>query len=373
MIRLLRGRWALLAWLSIVACTSGEQQAAVIDTLPSGQITVTNHAPSGWADTNGWKIVKVSERTFKFGELGAMERPNSPALFADGGVVVVNQRPVFISRFSPTLEPLGQFSREGEGPGEFRGPELFVARDSIYVVDNQRSVLAAFDRNGILGRETLLPCCVNDMPVVDTAGRFAIGGPFTNPRTAIRWWSLDGSRFVDSVTLPPGPEPIVIAPCSFQLPYQAERMAAAGPNGLTWWGVSDADRFVLTRRGTDTILVTTSDRPRVPVTDANLAYIFDDTTFFAKQCGAALTTRRGDVPKLRPAFSDLHVDSQGTLWVQRPKSTFDVYAPDGRWLGVVANPISGNENWYWRGDRIASVETRDDGSFVLRVYRVERR
>jgi|CXWL01.1.fsa_nt_gi hypothetical protein len=368
-------RWFPLACLGALACKAAEPAAAVIDTLPSGQITVTNLAPSGWADTTGWKIVKVSERTFKFGELGSMERPNFPAAFPDGGMVVVNQRPVFISRFSPALEPLGQFSRDGEGPGEFRGPELFVARDSIYVVDNARSVLAAFDPEGKLGRETPLPCCVNEIGVVDTAGRFAIGGPFVNPHTAIRWWSLDASRFVDSVTLPEGPKGMTVESCSFGLPYQPERLAAAGRNGLTWWGVSDADRFVLTRHGTDTLLVTSTDRPRVPVTEAELGRVFDDTTFFAKQCGAALTSRRGDVPKMKPAFNGLMVDDQDNLWVQRsgvPKGHFDVYAPDGRWLGTVANPFSKEENWWWRGDHIGSVETRDDGAFVLRLYRIDR-
>ncbi len=369
----------IVAGLSLAACMPGSQAtrsgSASIDTLPSGLIEVTNHGPSGWADTNGWKFVKVSERVFALDTPGAMDTPNFPAPFPDGGMVVVNQKPVYLARFSPGLEPLGRFSRDGAGPGEFRGPEIFVARDSIYVIDNARSILAAFDRQGRLGRETLIPCCVNEIGPVDASGRLAMVGPFGKLQTAIRWWSLDAGVAVDSVVLPAGPQPVVVKPCSFELPYQPQRVVAAGANGLTWWGVSDADRFVLTRRGTDTMLVTSNDRPRVPVTDADLAPIFDDTTFFFKMCGPDLAAHRGDVPKVKPAFKSLMVDDQGDLWVERsamPKSFLDVYAPDGRWLGVVPIPFSNDENWWWRGDQVASVETRDDGAFVLRRYRIDR-
>ena len=48
---------------AIVACggDAGPQLARpVIDTLPSGVVTVHNTGPAGWADTSGWRLVETA-------------------------------------------------------------------------------------------------------------------------------------------------------------------------------------------------------------------------------------------------------------------------------------------------------------------------
>jgi hypothetical protein len=50
-----------------------------------------------------------------------------------------------------------------------------------------------------------------------------------------------------------------------------------------------------------------------------------------------------DVPTTEPSFSQLLVDDRGNTWVQAAlgadSTRFDVFGPDGRWLGPVVVPI----------------------------------
>ena len=364
------------ACIGLIACGGPHDEhtvtRATIDTLAGGIVQVRNNGPTMWADTSGWRFALVAERTFPASGPGAMENPNYPAPLSDGSVVVVNQKPIYIARFSPTLEPLGRFGRDVDGPGEFRSPIPIAARDSIFVLDQGRSVISVFDREGHLGRETPIRFRPNDVSTVDH-DRVALIGSFGRRESSVLWWDLGANRIVDSVVPPPGPEPIVIKRCRFGLPYQAKEEIAPIAPGRAWWGVSDADRFVLTHDGRDTVVITSSARPRVPVSDSVLDNTFGEKGFVFKMCGP--TPERSQVPKVKPAWHDINADDAGNLWVHRsgtPRSSFDVYGTDGRRLGAVPDPFGAKQNWWWHGEQVASVEDHDDGSFTLRVYRIDR-
>lgn len=367
--------FCILALGVLIACSKGDEHTvtrAAIDTLPGGAVRVRNDGPTMWPDTSGWRIVLVVERTFSASGPGAMEHPNFPTPLADGGVVVVNQKPIYLARYSPALEPLGRFSREGSGPGEFLSPLPISARDSIFVLDQNRSVIAAFDREGHYASETTIRCCVHDIGNVDH-DRVAVSGSFGHQDLTMLWWDLATNRAVDSVVPPPGPKAIIVKRCSFGLPYQPQEAIAAVTPGHAWWGVSDDDRFILTRTGADTTIITSSTRPRVAVSDSALDKMFGPGSFVTKMCGPL--PERSQVPKVKPAWKDIFADDAGNLWVYRSgtsHSSFDVYGTDGRRLGAVPDPFRGDENWWWHGDRVASVSEHDDGSFTLRVYRIDR-
>ncbi len=364
------------ACIALTACGGAHDEhtvtRATVDTLPGGIVQVRNDGPTLWADTSGWRIVLVVERKFPSGEPGAMEHPNFPVVLDDGSVVVVNQKPAYLARYSPTLEPLGNFSREGDGPGEVRSPIPVAAFDSLFVIDQNRSVIIAFDRDGHFAREAPIRFRPNDVGAVDH-GRIALTSLLTRRQQILTWWDLRRNAVVDSVVPPLGPEPVIIKRCSFGLPYQPQLGIVGVAPGIAWWGVSDGDRFYKTHSGHDTTVIASSNRPRVPVSDSVLDKMLGPESFAVKQCGPI--PERSQVPKMKPAWRDLYADSAGNLWVHRsgvPRASFDVYAPDGQRLGQVPDPFRADENWGWHGERATSVEEFDDGSFTLRVYRIDR-
>ncbi len=143
--------------------------------------------------------------------------------------------------------------------------------------------------------------------------------------------------------------------------------------GGAWYGVSDADRFVLTRTGRDTVrIVETPGRPRFPVDPARLDEMFVPGGPYLKMCPVM---KREDIPGERPAWSWLNVDGEDNLWVARRAAygaSFDIYDPAGRWLGEVPNPIGQGENDWWQGDVILTVSEPDESGYTLRRYRVRR-
>ncbi|MGH7582186.1 MAG: hypothetical protein ACREL5_03055 [Gemmatimonadales bacterium] len=346
---------------------------AQVDTLPGGVVRVRNSGPTAWTDTNGWRIVKVAERTFALGSPGAMDHPNFPAPLADGSIVVINQKPLYARRYSATLEPLATFGRDGDGPGEFRSPFPIGNGDSVYIADQHRARLIVYDTSGHFVREAPMPCCAHEGGDLDhrvVALTTAVG----LDRDVVIWWDVEQGAAIDSAMPPAGPDPAMIQSCRFVLPFQPQQSVAAVAPGKAWWGISSDDRFVLTRHGDDTILFTSASRPRAPVADSVVDKEFGPNSGLARLCGAIIDQSR--IPRIKPAWNYIYADAEGDLWVERSgrdRPSFDVYDLSGRWLGVVPSPFHGGESEWWHGDRIASVDEHDDGSFTLRLYRIDRK
>lgn len=127
--RLIVATLALVACMVLLAgCSRLTVRSTVtIDTLATGAIHVVNHAPSEWADTNGWKIVLEAEHTYAHDVAGAIDHPNYPHTFANGEMFVLDQTAPSIERYAADFTPLGAFGRKGSGPGEFQSPEVTVA------------------------------------------------------------------------------------------------------------------------------------------------------------------------------------------------------------------------------------------------------
>lgn len=366
-----------LAWMAVLAgCSRLTTRSSVsIDTLATGTIQVVNHAPSGWADTNGWKIVLEAEHTYAHDVIGAIDHPNYPHTFANGEMFVVDQTAPSIERYAADFTPQGAFGRKGSGPGEFQSPEARVFGDSIAVLDNSRSVLLLFTHEGKYLQEAVIPAFTDWMGDRDRRGLLPLLGRYRAKSGAgVMWWSFSERRVVDSIIGPAGPEERMWQSCHFVIPYQPSLDLTPTLSGAAWYGVSDKDQFVLTRTGSDTLrLVETPGRPRFPVDVKRIDEFFKPDGFIFKHCGAEM--HREDVPTQRPAWSSLVVDGQDNLWVSRPAKygrSYDVYDPTGRWLGEVPSPIGAAENEYWSGDMVLSVKMLDDGGYTLKRYRIRR-
>lgn len=364
-----------LALALTIACAGAEPAAYTIDTLPNDVVHVVNHGPSGWTDTLGWKLSLEAEHTFGLDDPGSMNYPNYPHRLSSGRFVVLNQIPPFIQIYDSMFTPLARVGRKGSGPGEFVNPDLGVYGDSIVVFDGGRGVLLLFDGDGTYLQEHLVSGFPDRFAPRDRAGRLPLLGRYlADDRPGVKWWSLTERRAVDSVGGPVSPPEKMAERCRLVLPYQPELEMAPTRAGLVWYGVSDGDRFVLTRTGRDTVRIAeTPGRPRFPVDPARLDEMFDPNGFFKQQCGDDL--RREDVPTQRPAWHWLVVDDDDNLWVQRPSAYgggFDVYDPEGRFLGEVPSPLGSEENEYWQGNGMMSVERLEEGGYTLRWYRIQR-
>jgi hypothetical protein len=356
----------------LAACGDTAPSSHTIDTLPNGTVHVVNNGPSHWADTNGWKLVLEAEHSYSTNSAGAIDHPNYPHLLANGTMVVLDQVAPAIHRYAADFAPLGSFGRKGSGPGEFEGPAMRVAGDTILALDRAR--LLIFDRDGNYLSEHITPFS-DWMGDPDRAGRLPLLGRYRADSDAgVMWWSLTEQRVVDSMFGPKGPSEKIIESCSFVLPYQPSVGLTPTLSGQAWFGITDADRFVLSRTGTDTIrLVENAGRPRFPVDAARLDEMFKEGSFIATRCGP--DARKEDVPTQRPAWSWLITDGQDNLWVSRPAAygrSFDVFDTTGIFLGEVPSPITEAENYYWQGDVVMTVENLEDGGFTLRRYRIKR-
>lgn len=361
-----------LLLLGLISCASGAESPYTTETLPGGVVHIVNHAPSGWADTLGWKIVLEAERRIPADSAGALERPNYPHQLANGEVVVLNQAPLYVQRYSADFTPIDRFGREGTGPGEFKEGGFRTVGDSIVMLESSRSTIMLFDAAGTYLYEERIPTFTDWIGQRDTQGRVPLLGRYAPSSAAgVMWWSLNERRVVDSIIGPPGPAERRWESCSFVIPFQPSLDLTPTPEGNAWWGVGDADRFILTRTGRDTLrIVETPNRPRFPVDSTRVAEFFDPKGFLMQVCGAEM--KRADIPEMYPAWSSLRTDGQGNLWVARP-SGFDVYDPDGRWLGEVPHGYNTDDGWpYWNGDLILTANAEDDGGMTLRRYRIRR-
>lgn len=365
----------LAALLTLAACDTEAASTYSIDTLPNGAIHVLNTAPALWQDTLGWSLVLEAEHRYRADSSGALDRPNYPHLLKNGEMVVLNQVPPFVQRYAADFSPIARFGRQGSGPGEFESPAMRSFGDSLVILDGARGLLLLYDREGNWLGQHQIPNFTDRMGDPDRAGRLPLLGRYaSNSDAGVMWWSVAEGRVVDSIIAPKGPPQAMIESCHLVIPFQPRLDLAPTPDGMAWYGVSDADRFVLTRTGRDTLrIVETPSRPRFPIDTTTVNTMLKPDGFMMRLCGPALN--RGVFPSGRPAWGSLTVDGRNNLWVHRPASygrAFDVYDSNGVWLGEVSSPITGDENDYWQGDVVMSVATGDNGDFILRRYRIVR-
>ena len=98
------------------------------------------------------------------------------------------------------------------------------------------------------------------------------------------------------------------------------------------------------------------------------------------ESNARATVRLDDVPTKAPAFTSLKVDGAGYLWARRLigsdsiRTTFDVFAPAGAWLGGLTMPVAVPEyggHVITAGDFYTRAED-DDGRPVVIRFRIIR-
>lgn len=377
-------RACLLAVL-LSACDGND--AGSLARAANGATVVRNSADGAWTDAERWRLVPDG---------GFTDSPSDPLVIPAvlqggpaGTLYVLDPMSQRVHLFDAQGRHVRAFGRAGEGPGEFKQPMgLALAPDgALWVADAANLRYTVFDSSGAV-RATHRRDGMNIRPwpgLFDRQGRLwdvvdGEGGLGAQPVLVRRQTVEDaGARFELPVFRP--------ASWSFSkgsvqnmvnVPYSPELIWALNPDGRVWSGVSSEYRLTLHEPGGDTLLVSQLPVPRVPVTDAERDQVAQELKYFTDQGGKIDLSQ---IPRHKPAFTSIHVDDQGYLWI-RPAlpagtsgSALDVLDPQGRYLGRVTLPVQVDYRMplHVRGDRLYTVVLSEDDVPQLVRFRVEGR
>ena len=350
-----------------------------------------------------WGASRVLQEDLSIGvEEGAPEEMfgdlRSIAVAPDGAIYVMDPEPA-LRKFDRTGRFVGTIGRLGSGPGEYRSPDggLVVLRDGRVVIrdpGNGRLQLVTSDgkpagqwplESGFftsrrLGRDT-----------TDNVYTLVVLESQPDPmnwRIGLRRYAPDGTER-DTIPVPE---------------WQVERMQITGqhegnrsisgvpfsplahwdwsPFGYFVGGASDRYRIDLLRPGG--VLRLERDVPSVAVDPAESAAKKAEATEQMRRNFPDWTWNGPEIPSTKPWFRRLYVGGDGRIWVWRSQpgvvadesgewtepTLFDVYEPDGRFLGESRGP-DGFREWpepVFAGDTVwAAVESAEG---VLRVKRL---
>jgi hypothetical protein len=362
--RILVAAWALASGIVIVGASGCAREApasgwgGTVDTLASGQIVVYNPAGSVWAPGSGWTVredvrVGTLEGTGPdmFGEITDFE------VDAYGRFWLFEGQAQDLRVFDASGRFVRTVGRQGEGPGEFNrvigmdwGPD-----GHLWLADPSNNRLSVVDTTGafVASHPTIGGVVVQPWPGgFDASGHFYTYGIDTAQEDGFGLVMVRYGRDlqpVDSVAPPefPGEREtfelrkednwwITGVPFSPRLEWRLAR------DGTYWAGLTSEYRiFQLSWEG-DTLRSVRREYEALPVTAGDLEAAREDLKWFIEAGGKPDWSR---IPQVKPAFEDFILDDESNLWVQlvtegdEEGRRFDVFDPEGRYLGEVTTPF----------------------------------
>ncbi len=395
----------LVAGFSILlAACSGPDSGRGFAVRDSAGITIAESTMPAWADSDGWRLAAEPEL-----QIGVIEGDSAYQFFqllsgkflSDGRIVAVNAGTNALRVFGPDGRFEREIGREGEAPGEFRGLSGLSVwpGDSLLAFDAGLGRLTLFDPGG-----KILDMIVPRLPPTEQFGGFlrlgdgtllmtsgwspmrlapSAGEQIQRLPTPVLHFARDG-ELRDTVGPFPGMEIVV---------QRSSRGAMVGPPPFgrsLAIAVHDDELYVGTGEEL-AIRVITPDGAlrriiRVPgydltITAADIARVREtmlaEATSDAARAFLEEFLANAKVPEKRAAFNSFRVDDEGNLWTSGSDlgrlalGNWNVFGPDGRWLGEFTMPDqfrmfdirNGRMLGRWRDD--ADVD-------YLRVYRIEK-
>ncbi len=352
-----------ISLFDVLGCSPRAPESSILHRDSAG-VSITESTAPRWSESEGWTVdsAPILDLSTSGTGLGHEFFRVSDAKFLSGSTVVVaNAGTNEVRMFSSTGEFLRQVGREGEGPGEFqRILGLVLLRgDSIAVwEDGGRMTLLGPDLS--VGRLLSLPFNIADLRIL--GGSTVIGG-MTYPSVVVHEGGTELIRepvpvvrfsllgeVIDTVAVAAGFEEFMWSDASGHgggaLPLfgRASQLAARGDQ--VYMGSANEMEFeVLTSSGEVRRIV------RIPGFDLSLSNQEIQTEREARLRPNIPAWYRNLVndlptPATRPAYSSLHVDHKGFVWLEmfRGRTELDqatvwmVFNPDGEWLGSVTTP-----------------------------------
>jgi hypothetical protein len=391
---------------------SAARWQATVDTL-GDTIVVRTLAGSEWPDT-ATLVPELSIGVLDGAEEEMFGDVRAVAVAPDGEIFVLDRHVAAIRRFGPDGTYLGSIGREGGGPGEMRRPEAMAMLPDgrLLVRDPGNARITVFGRDGTVLPSWRLPSGGSfhtSTPIsVDTAGNsytpvlLRMGVDVLEWRWGLARFAPDGSHS-DTLPVPTWDyeEPTVIArregnSSSTGVPFSPQVSWAFSPFGYYVAGLSTEYRIDLFRTGAAVLRIERVWTP-VPVQAAEKGEQEHQIIEDFKESFGSWKWNGPPIPDAKPPFGVIMVGQDGRIWVQvaqpghewrtaaearaeeertgepqlrfREATVYDVFEPDGRYLGVVRAPVEfrGSPQPVFRGDLVWDV-TRDEVD-VQRVVR----
>lgn len=392
--KLLAGSTLLLTAL-LAACGTPDKPAValnppVIDTLPGGIVHVRNTGPTGWSDTNGWKLLPVASINPPDGAPGEIGAVQSLAIGDDGSVYAFQSSPATITVFGPDGAFVRSIGREGDGPGEIRGGMVGVRHDTVVVQDPDAHRLTWFKADGSFIRTVQSTCCYRTSTlIIDSVGR--IWSPGSLGKIGGGGWvrfGMDGTR-IDSLLMPKTNDAasagkfwtvdMTSSSMMMTVPLQPRTQQFLRSDGAVLVGNTQLLSFAVLANGKDSSRVFEAPAQHLAIGDDLRDSVFERA--IAKQSeqwreALRKEAKLEDIPKVWPAWTSVASDRTGRLWVSLPGDRGEVtrlvvFDAEGRLLGDVP-PVSAKMFNYavWSRDRLAFLDEDADGRSVIRVFRL---
>jgi len=394
-----RARALVLALaFGMTACGAGERGGAGAVVRDSAGITIVENASPVWGVGEGWRVAlepAVEIGVVEGEDAYQLDRVADAARLADGRIVIADGGTNELRYFDPDGRHLRTVGGEGAGPGEFRfiGPIVRLPGDSLLVSNRFPPRVALFDPEGRFVRSVDIGHVAegrlaDGMVLVEVTERLE-GLPSGPMRLPVRVVGRDlaGDR-ADTLVMLPGTQRDFRATQSAGRVVEVEVWPVPFARGSYWSaagdriyaGASDAYEIGVYVPGAGlTRLVRRSGANR-PVTAEAIDRFRRQTLDRASDENARrrMEQRLAQVtyPETLPAYSDLAADAEGNLWVRdysidEAENRWDVFDPDGRWLGTVELP-PGLKPFEIGGDYVLGLWKDELGVERVRLHAIEK-
>ncbi len=416
---------ALLVLAFFAACAAEQASETSTDGTWVGTVTtegkvttVVNESGSVWGGT----AILVEEAS-----IGVEAGADPYMLGSVRGVAGSGDRIYLIDSQVPALrvydwngDHVGNFGREGEGPGEYRYPQALGidGRGRVWLHD-QRGVILVFSPEGepvatmtILGRRVTGPVSMvvtpagrgyvfsAILPETPSAGQSSLGGV----RIGMVPYDIDGKageqvdfpRFNDPAVLQAAQDGRVVRIVG--VPFHPNGVTAFAPSRAMLSGYPDSYRFQLTYPDSTATVVEGAWDP-VAVDPDEAAAHRRGVTAYLREIEPGWVWGEGEIPPTKPAYTQLVPTISGEIWVVRsgpgilvPGCDEDAFEPsrldiapcwseervvgvfgeEGRYLGEVEVPenLSFRPLPFIRGRDVIGVVEDEAGTIMVKRYRL---
>lgn len=338
--------------------TNRHGRVAGVDTLDNGAILVQNPAAGLWAEGEAWSLVEDlrigsvdGSGPDVFGSAGSL----SLAVDDTGHMYVLDGQAREVRVFDPSGAHVRTFGRAGAGPGEMRSPFLagWGPDGHLWVVDQQNARYSVFSTVGefLTSYRREIGFSMHPWPgTMDHAGHIVDVGPpldgRTDPPSLVRvdprsaaadtfaLPNYDGGRFTQ---LNDAGRPMR----AVSIPFAGRLVWRLDPRGYFWTSITNDYRIVRHALSGDTLMIVERAAPLAQVTPDERASALEGLSDFVAGGGRIDPSM---IPSTKPPLHGFMVDHSGYLWVLAgaARPGFDVFDPDGRYLGEVplSTPLS---------------------------------
>lgn len=384
----------LLSALIVPACTGPDADVSGVSRRDSAGIAIVENTAPLWPGDSAW-LVGAEPLV----SIGAADGPDEYtfgsvwdlAVLEDGTIVVGDQLSRELSFFDRSGRFVWKVGGEGEGPGEFRSL-LGVKRyrgDSILAFDYARARITVFGADGGYGRVIMNPFSRTDnywlagaLPrgalVLTSPGRSMMPGPpgVRMDSTRVIVLESDGSVGDTVGAFGIGLKRVDERGFSHPLRFGLVGLFAMSDDQLVW-GDAVAYEFRVHDPTGRPIRLVRRAHDQQPVTDETIdrlkRWYRDNVAMPGGEARLEQVLDAMEFAEVIPAYSQLHVDATGHVWVGRyhyslsRPTEWDVFAPDGRWLATVHMPEQFQVK-HIGTDRLVGVRAGAMGVEYVEVY-----